>query len=397
MKLLVIALVMSWSAIAGATMPIAAPCNQESFLKSLDPAMPRYADCNLITRVQGETAQFEVVRPIGVGGNRKFYTREEATIANTMPSFFASLETAAKAIHMRLPQRTMIVLVTEPASAEDRNAWFSNFTAWEQERSDWNDHHPDQTIVQTCGIAYHYKDPSPRKLFDAAHQIFHCMTASAGSRFGDADQDWWAEGAAEHFASMVVPGGMTDVDAGVFKDNESASLFARGKDAVVFFDWYAAKDPKRSLVWELILAVRGQPADKLVAAMPRSVRDTWGEFEQAYFDHQIHEPAQPAHVLPYSTKQTLANTKISGDKTLWFTIAPFQIRGERLELVAGHAYEIHDDGPWTVTYAGETWTPPVIHTCGSTKRLRLAFAAPTETTHSIRITAHPEDPAICHH
>lgn len=172
--------------------------------------------------------------------------------------------------------------------------------------------------------------PGPNTAFTVAHEFFHCVQyATFGDKTYAGASDWWAEGSAQWFAELAVPGtNESNFDVGVF-DSVSAetALTAMGEEAMVFFVWLGQVHGN-AMAMDLIDAMPDgeEPAqqDALAAFLSE---EEFLRFAEAYFDHQIWLPSgdllpsAPFHGDIYSFGESAVQA-IEAER---FVLARFQI------------------------------------------------------------------------
>ena len=385
-------------------------CHDAHAMHSIDPAF-RTGDCTVIN-LRHPIAIGDPVHPtdqlivtvMHAGGST-------ATTGEETPAIDEIRETTQKALvaaeKMRLPlgqtslpddprhplpaMKITVYLDPNPTAPETRVAWANDVAAA---------HASGALHDDDCVIAFHYKSDPARRKFDAAHQLFHCITLRAWpeAHLASSDSDWWAEGSAEMFANITFPEIGTAGDAATFRAHESLPLFRRGADAVVFFEWYATGAGKLK---GLIDIVQDKPAQAMAVDLLEEIGGNhWLEFEEAYYDHTIVGPSGPVYT---STPAPAPLQRIAGSTTKNFTAEPYVIQGATLQFAKDKAYDL-DTGPDTDFHwkwsegDGGGWEapPPTVHTCHEDKRYRIVFAAKLDEAHKrLKVTARDEREAEC--
>jgi hypothetical protein len=294
---------------------------------------------------------------------------------------------AADALGVPTPDQVTILLDARPPAVETRAASFPG------------------RIENECTIAYHFTEVTPRKLFQVAHELFHCVQRKLwdDARLGSTGADWWAEGSAELFASLAFPGsGLTDGDVATFGANESAVLIDRSYDAVVFFYWFLGAKGAGELM-TLLDAVQDKAGVPVITELHGSVPlDDWLEFEQAYYDRRIHE-AGGGRVLPISDGQKPPVTRIDASGIHTFSAEPYVVRRAVVEFAEGKRYELdrHDQPEklrmhWSED--GGIWAPPPpeVRPCHGTRRYRAVVGTvEASLTLRLRVTARDDRDCLC--
>lgn len=386
-------------------------CRDVHAMRSIDPAF-RPGDCTAIT-LRHPIAIGDPVHPteqltvtVMHAGRSTATTGEETPAIDEIRETFQKAFVAAGRILIPLGQTTLpedphhpkpamkITVYLDPnptPTPENRVAWANEFAAARAA------HVLDE---DDCLIAFHYKSDPARRKFDAAHQLFHCITVRAWpeAHLATTDSDWWAEGGAEMFANIVFPDIGTAGDAATFRAHESLSLFRRAADAVVFFEWYATGAGKLK---GLIDIVQDKPAQAMSVDLLEEIGGNhWLELEEAYYDHTIVGPSGPVYA---STPAATPVQRVASSTTKDFTAVPYEIHGATLVFAQGKSYDL-DAGPdtdfhwkWSEGDGGGWEAPPTtVHTCHEDKRYRIVVAGKLDVVHKhLRITARDEREADC--
>lgn len=383
MKRIWIALVMVWPLVAHAD----DPCANTHFMHAFDPALTRQA-CEAIAPVTYDRGK--VARVLHPGRATTPSTPQERSAVTDVGEILSRSAVAAGQVRMPMPDKITVFLDPNDLAAENRAGQLSELEAAVHEHA---------AEEGECLLAYHYKSSDTAKKFAVAHQLFHCMVKKTWeeARLAAGDSNWWAEGSAEFFASIVYPGFGIDGDAQQFRADETKLLYARDKDAVVLFDWYAT-GPGR--LKGLIDLVQDKPIGALAVDLVEELGgNQWLDFEEKYYDRQIRAPNGSVVANP----NALETTQISGSTTKTFTATPYVIRAASIVFAEGHAYEL-DGGSendfhwkWSEGDAG-AWSdaPRIVHTCHQPRKYRLVFAAKErELTKRLRVTAREERESDC--
>lgn len=312
-------------------------------------------------------------------------TRNTADAVRDLRTLAANVAGAADAIGLSLPDKLTLLLDDLPPLAETRAAR-------------WPQRDPTE-----CTVAYSFTSTDPRKLFIAAHDIFHCMQAKQwdDAHLERSDVDWWVEGSAELFGDMVYPGlGFTDLDAATFNARESMPLTDRAHDAVVFFDWFLAMKGAGELV-ALLDGVHDQSGSGALHELAGAVPLTdWVSFQEAYYDHRIMSPG--GRVVPYPDTPTPPTTRIDSSGTKTFAAEPFVIRRAMIEFARDKQYQVDRAGqaPEIATKWSPAlpWAdpPPLVVTCDGPKKFRVVTGTVTSSlTVPVRITANEARDCNC--
>lgn len=130
-------------------------------------------------------------------------------------------------------------------------------------------------------------------IYSLSHELFHCITyrTHPGITYGD-DVQWWIEGTAEYFASVVAPGVRTH--QGWVDNFAQTSLTGRlidmSYDAQVFFFGIANQSGPRG-VGDLFHALGAAGnGDRLAIAQGAIAPDQWTTFVEAYLNGQVTWP-----------------------------------------------------------------------------------------------------------
>ncbi|HTR52757.1 MAG TPA: hypothetical protein VMJ10_18715 [Kofleriaceae bacterium] len=310
---------------------------------------------------------------------------DAAPIVRDLQDFARRVAGASNQLGDAMPDKLTILLDSEPPAAEARAASWAH------------------RVDGECTIAYHYNSTDPRKLFQVAHALFHCMQAKAwdDARLGSSDADWWAEGSAELFASLAYAGsGLTDVDAAAFQANEGAVLTSRSSDAVVFFDWFLAAKSAGELNG-LLDGVHALAGSAALREMRDAVsQDDWIAFEEAYYDHHIAEPG--GHPLPITDSPTPPVTRIDSSGVKTFTAEPFVVKRAIVEFAEGHQYDLDHSTlspkfmQWSESVGAWADPPATVHACHETKRYRAVIGTVDHSeTISKHVTSHEDHDCPC--
>ncbi|MFT3692157.1 MAG: hypothetical protein QM831_03385 [Kofleriaceae bacterium] len=388
MKRIWVAVFLLWPLVAHAdTDP---SCSNAHFMKAADPQLTT-GRCDIVKSTVIEPAprpeDNKILQVLRVGAADP----HESAVLGDLDDFVRKMKASTSAVRMQWPDKISVVLDGNEIAPERRGDQLTQLEAAKADHAAKRDE---------CVLAYHYKSADPRKLFVLAHQYFHCVVLHTWeeARFGPSDADWWAEGSAEFFASIMYPDIGTAADAVTFRANESLSLLRRGADAVVFFDWYCTKPGKLKGLLDI---VQEHAAGQVMVDLVEEISgNKWLEFEEAYYDHSIRVPGGG---LVYTETPLPQTQSISGSTTKNFTAEPFEIHGAVLEFAQGHAYDL-DGGEendfhwkWSEGTGGGWEEPPhTVHTCHENKKYRLVLAAKDRhVTKRLRITARDERESEC--
>lgn len=356
-------------------------CPDARYIHAFDPAL-RAGPCTdiatLPVRNRHGTLNARVVRLSSVRGDTAAAVRELTDLARRVGA-------ASDQIGLPLPDKLTILLDSEAPVAETRAA------SWARR------------VEDECTIAYHYTATAPRKLFQVAHDLFHCMQAKQwdDARLGSTDSDWWAEGSAELFASLAFAGSnLTDDDAAAFHAAETTPLISRSYDAVVFFDWFLATKGAAEVVG-LLDGVHDQAGTGALRNLRDAVhKDDWVAFEEAYYDHHIAEPG--GHALGYPDTPDPPVTRIDSSGTKTFSAEPYVVRRAIVEFAEGKKYELDRSGQsekiimqWSASATGAWAEPPsVVHACHQNVRFRAVIGT-TDSSNTIRMRVTARDDHDC--
>ncbi|MCB9947080.1 MAG: hypothetical protein H6842_04535 [Rhodospirillaceae bacterium] len=206
--------------------------------------------------------------------------------------------------------------------------------------------HPVGRSDGECAIAVYPGADTP---FAIAHEFFHCVQyATYGTRTDRSASAWWAEGSAEWFANLALPGtANSDADAGTFDAvSPDTALTAMDQEAVVFFFWLDQRFGP-SMVMALMAAMpdSNSEAAQQDALAGLLAEDDFRHFAEDYLDRTIRQPGGRA----------IASTPFPGDIYAWSESRTHEIRADRFVLARAQAE--FACGRWSIERSGEhgTW------------------------------------------
>jgi len=384
MKRLWIAVVMLWPLVAHAN----EPCANDHFMHAIDPALGHMA-CQALPSVA--FARGQSARVLHPGTLARPANQDETTAVSDVGEILSRAATAAGQVRMPLPDKLTVFLDPNPPGGENRAAQLTQLEAAQSDGA---------AARGECLLAYHYRGGDGfDKKFEVAHQLFHCMVKKTWeeARLAAGESNWWAEGSADFFASIVYPEFGMEADGEHFMANEGQLLFERNRDAAVLFDWYSTGAGKLKRLVGIVQ--EAPPGAVILDLMDEIGGNNWLDFEEKYYDHQIHSPNGHVAVEPHKP----AAQRISSTTTKTFRATPYAIRAATLEFAEGKTYELdggtENDFHWKWSEGdGGGWedAPRVVHTCHQTKKYRVVFAGKDrEVDKQLRITARDERESDC--
>jgi len=173
--------------------------------------------------------------------------------------------------------------------------------------------------------------------FLLAHEIFHCAQFVTYGLIA-ADELWWAEGSAEHFAHMAVPDAS---DFGWYADFDRRSttepLTAMQYENVVFFHWINQQVGPVGVA--NFLSALGAEGDAALRTWVDSA--AWAVFTEALIEGQIRSPGGTA--VPAATEFT-GDYIVDDTVDLPVTIAPFVASRYKLRFDKEKHFEVRLSG-----------------------------------------------------
>ncbi len=186
----------------------------------------------------------------------------------------------------------------------------------------------------TCVIATFSGNPPDVLGSTIAHEFFHCVQYNEfPSQMEAAGSNWWDEGTAEWFASLVYQG-RSDLDYAVATfDTLSPDTPITGMeyDNVVFF-WWLSQNYGSGAVVELIRAMPGPGGSQNDALAGVVDDDMFLQFVQDYLDRKITQPG--GRSIP-SNPRLGEEFRIRQDREITLSAARFVAYRVRLELNCG--------------------------------------------------------------
>jgi hypothetical protein len=362
--------------------PTADRCSDPRYLRAFDPRLrpgPCVSVAQDVIHNRHDNLTARIIR-------LQTMTRDTTSAISDLDYLARSLANAGDTIGLALPDKLTILLDELEPLPETRAA------RW------------PQRIADECTVPYHFASSDPRKLFQVAHEIFHCMQAKQwdDARLDSTDADWWAEGSSELFASMTFPrSGLTDADAAAFNARETTPLASRAHDAVLFFHWFFNTKGAGEVVG-LLDGVHDVGGSRARHEMHDAIHlEDWIAFEEAYDDHNIRDLTN--RIIPYPDTPAPPVTRIDGSGTRTFNAEPFVVRRATVEFAADKEYQLDRTGQspkiamkWSTSRT--TWDDPpsTVVTCHDPKRYHAVIGtASSDLTVPVRVTANDAHQCSC--
>ncbi len=261
------------------------------------------------------------------------------------------------------------------------------------------------TSRRECYLAI-YKLPSEVSteefVFTLAHEIFHCVQNETWR-----DQTnlhaaaWWAEGSAEYFANLALPGtGQSDFWASSFdRGILDASMVTLSYHNVVFFSWLHQTAGAGAIPGLLSAMPASEGSEAQLVALAGQISDeTWQGFAQDYLSGRVEYPGGAPVPRPTAIRDHI---RFPEDSEVDYSPAPFQI--DRMDLVFSrdHNFALSNAANGLLTGAREGDgafgpLPASVDTCTGEKRFLFYATSTTRAGPGTLVVTTPDlGPGAC--